>query len=145
MNNNRNEIAENVERYIEEAEAFKARFGTGKKFMITYVYDDLSIFDWWNDYLSLSQLKQMQKFLETAEKLGYNGYVCFKVGAKHCSNGMWAYKRESTEGHSPDGECLYHSFVNGRNDWDAKLANGMWAHDVTGKFDNSLKEIQSMI
>ena len=84
---------------------------------IRNVCDKLSIFDWWKDYLSLSQLKQMRSFLVTTGKLGFNGYVCFKVGSVGCSHGMWCYVKESTNGYSPDGAFLFHSFVSGENYW----------------------------
>lgn len=97
-------------------------------YRISDVYDKLGIFDWWNETLSMSQLKQMKSFLEKAIKLGFTGYACFKVGAKYCSHGMWAHKNESTDGYSPDGDCLFHSFRSGDNYWDAEL-NGVWMHD----------------
>ena len=96
-------------------------------FYISAVYDELSIFDWWNDKLSLSQLKQMKAFLQTAIKLGYKGYVCFKVGATGCSHGMWASQKESTDGYSPknDEEVLFHSFRSGDNHWGV-CHKGIW-------------------
>jgi hypothetical protein len=78
---------------------------------IRMVYDDLSIFDWWPERLTISHMKQMRTFLKEAIKLGYTGYVCFKVGASGCANGMWASKAESTNGYSPKGETLYRSFT----------------------------------
>lgn len=100
----------------------------GWSFKMDSVYEALSIFDWWNEELSLSQLKQMKKFLEQAIELGFTGYVCFKVGAKHCAHGMWAYKVESTAGCSPEGDTLYHSFRSGDNYFDMEL-DGQWMHD----------------
>lgn len=113
------------------------------KYRIADVYDELNIFDWWNDNLSKTQLKDMQKFLKEAIKLGYTGYVCFKVGATGCANGMWAYKAESTTGHSPDGACLYKSFTPAYNYWSFCTAEGEWipAHDET--FD-SIKTIAQL-
>lgn len=78
---------------------------------IRMVYNDLSIFDWWSERLTISHMKQMRTFLKEAIKLGYTGYVCFKVGASGCANGMWAHKEESKNGYSPDGDCLYRSFT----------------------------------
>ena len=95
-----------------------------KGFKIDDVYEELSIFDWWVDTLSKSRLKDMKKFLEEAIKLGYTGYVCFKVGATGCSNGMWAHKNESTDGYSPDGEFLYKSFTPAYNYWSVQTAEG---------------------
>lgn len=95
-----------------------------KRYRIDDVYEELSIFDWWNEHLSLSQLKDMRKFLKEAIKLGYTGYVCFKVGATGCANGMWAHKAESTDGYSPKGEFLYKSFTPSYNYWSIKAADG---------------------
>lgn len=75
------------------------------------VYDDLSIFDWWKDRLTVSQMKQMRTFLKLAIKLGYDGYVCFKVGASGCANGMWAAKEPTTNGYSPNCDTIFRSFT----------------------------------
>lgn len=120
---------------------------SGKKvFKMSAVCDELSIFDWWNDTLSISQLKQMRTFLQQAIKLGFTGYVCFKVGASGCSHGMWAHKTESTDGYSPDGDCLFHSFRSGDNYFDMQL-NGVWMHDKYATEENpcpdfTLKQIK---
>ena len=123
-------------RYYElDAEAHKrfSRRGWGdnetKQFKISAVFEELSIFDWWNETLSMGQLKQMQKFLTQAIKLGFEGYVCFKVGATGCSHGMWAHKEESTNGYSPDGDVLFHSFRNGDNYFDMEI-DGKWMRDI---------------
>lgn len=156
---NANEILKNVNACIAELEeanrtggcnwdrmSYKGWTTNNKVFRIDAVYDELSIFDWWNETLSMSQLKQMQNFLTTAIKLGYTGYVCFKVGAKYCSHGMWAHKNESTDGYSPDGACLYHSFRSGDNYYDVKFDNGNWAHDLNeDKSDFTLKEVKAML
>lgn len=75
------------------------------------VCDDLSIFDWWPERLSITHMKQMRSFLKEAIKLGYTGYVCFKVGASGCANGMWAHKEPTTTGYSPDCDAIYRSFT----------------------------------
>lgn len=153
MKKNAQEILNNVNECIEELERAKEYYDydpyritligyTSKAFRMRSVCEELSIFDWWNDNLSLSQLKQMRTFLKTAISLGFTGYVCFKVGAKYCANGMWAYKEESTTGYSPDGDALYHSFISGENYYEAKL-NGVWLHDkYDGKFRFTLAEIK---
>ena len=82
------------------------------------VCGELSIFDWWVDELSISRLKEMRKFLKEAIKLGYTGYVCFKVGAEGCANGMWAHKNPTTNWYSPKGDFLYKSFTPSYNYWD---------------------------
>lgn len=154
---NNAEVLKNIEEMLKEAEETKRTeeyYPNGwyrswnkktrtvyKKWKIWDVCDKLGIFDWWNEYLSVSQLKQMKTFLETAAKLGFNGYVCFKVGATGCSHGMWAHKAESTNGYSPDGECLHHSFRTGDNYWDYCDANDKWmATDEKWKF--TLKEVK---
>ena len=117
-------------------------------FKINAVYSELSIFDWWNETLSLSQLKQMKKFVETAIKLGFNGYVCFKVGAAGCAHGMWAHKEESANGYSPDCDTLYHSFRSGDNYWDVEL-NGKWMRDIIPSAEYrcqfTLKEVKDVL
>ena len=85
---------------------------------------ELSIFDWWVDDLTLSRLKEMRTFLREAIKLGYTGYVCFKVGATGCANGMWANKLPTTNGYSPDGcDFLYRSFTPDYTYWDITYAD----------------------
>ena len=92
-------------------ERLEKRIEQGVSLPINMVYDELSIFDWWPERLTVSHMKQMRTFLKAAIKLGYKGYVCFKVGASGCANGMWAAKAESTDGHSPKGETMYRSFT----------------------------------
>lgn len=107
---------------------------TGRnKYRMEDVCKELSIFDWWVDYLSQNRLKQMRAFLKKAISLGYRGYVCFKVGAAGCANGMWAHKESSTNGYSPDGECLYRSFTPSYVSWDAKLADNSWVSNHEGE------------
>ena len=122
-----------------------ANYRTGKTryvFKMDAVYEELSIFDWWNDTLSMSQLKKMKKFLKEAIKLGFTGYVCFKVGATGCSNGMWAHKELSTDGCSPkEGACLYHSFTPDYNEYEVNLGNG-WIYGRTFK---TAKELEKFI
>lgn len=144
MKCNRLEVLENVEKRIKEAEEHNARYPYWKKqFPMREVCDELSIFDWWVDDLSLSRLKQMKSFLELAGKYGYNGYVCFKVGATGCANGMWAHKQESTDGYSPDGECLYRSFTPAYVSYDAELADGKWLSEKLGTHDITLKMLKA--
>ena len=115
-------------------------YRTGKRkyaFKIDEIFDEVGIFDWWGDTLSVSQLKQMRAFLEQAHKLGFDGYVCFKVGAVGCSHGMWAHKNDSTTGYSPEGDCLFHSFRSGDCYWDM-YHNGQWMHEkeTDGRHDH---------
>ena len=142
---NAKEVLANVVAMIAEGEEYNAENRRNRRWRIYSVCNELSIFDWWNEYLSVSQLKEMRRFLETAITMGYTGYVCFKVGAKYCANGMWAHKQESEDGYSPDGECLYHSFVSGANDWDIKLADGTWLHDRDGRCNHSLREVKAAL
>ena len=107
------------------------------------IYDDLSIFDWWPERLNVNHMKQMRAFLKEAIKLGYTGYVCFKVGASGCANGMWAHKEESTNGYSPEGDCLYRSFTPDYTYWQVKV-NNRWLpgdnryNEIKNKFDLEL-------
>ena len=114
---NAQQVLDNVNAYIEELEDRPWQRG-----LITRpVCDELGIFDWWTERLSRSQLKAMRTFLNQAIKMGFDGYVCFKVGAKYCASGMWAYKAESEDGYSPAGDFLYRSFYSTGNYWDAQI------------------------
>ena len=114
-----------VDEYINELEDEKEKRGRAGRLLIKKVYDELSIFDWWNEYLSLTQLQDMQKFLREAIKLGYTGYVCFKVGATGCAKGMWANTEPTTTGYSPNGcAFLYKSFTPAYNYWTAYDKDG---------------------
>ena len=136
MGLNAEEVLEQVERLIEQ----------GGRYRITNVFHILSIFDWWNDYLSQTQLKDMRKFLKEAIKLGYTGYVCFKVGATGCANGMWAHKKESETGYSPDGECLYKSFTPAYNYWQVKTEDERWIPE-DNDYDSikTIKQLEKML
>ena len=138
---NAQEVLKNVEAMIIALENQNGRrYGYRPCYRIASVCDELNIFDWWNENLSKSQLQDMKKFLKEAIKLGYTGYVCFKVGATGCANGMWAYKEESTTGHSPDGETLYKSFTPAYNEWSFKNADGEWTHEI-----KTIKELEARI
>lgn len=113
------------------------------------VFDDLSIFDWWRNKLSLTQLKQMRTFLKEAIKLGYTGYVCFKVGATGCANGMWASKEPTTNGYSPKCDFIYRSFTPDYTCWE-QYTKGKSLRERLGReediktireFEKILKEI----
>ncbi len=120
-NHNAAQVLENVNRYIEELSRY------GEKARIRSVCNDLSIFDWWPEYIGITGLKAMRSFLTNAIKMGFDGYVCFKVGAKGCASGMWAYKSQSKDGYSPDdGPCLYRSFYSSGNYYDARDDKGYW-------------------
>ncbi len=110
------------------------------------IYDELSIFDWWPERLNLNHMKQMRTFLKEAIKLGYTGYVCFKVGASGCANGMWACKEESKNGYSPDGETIYRSFTPDYTYYSAKNKEGKWfpAEDTDGNPYDSCKTTKQL-
>ena len=76
----------------------------------------------------------MRTFLKEAIKLGYKGYVCFKVGASGCANGMWAYKAETTNGYSPDGDAIYRSFTPDYTYW-SFCKDGKWFPE-DGEYDS---------
>jgi hypothetical protein len=151
---NANEVLDNINKCMAELEELKGKYpltdyryirkGWGSdatySFRMRAVCKELSIFDWWNDKLSLSQLKQMAAFVKTAIKLGFTGYVCFKVGAVGCSHGMWAAKEESLDGWSPKCDTLFHSFRCDENYWDVCL-NNEWQR----RCDLSLKDVKNII
>ena len=133
-------VLSEVNKLIEEYEAKKAEFNAMhrnywhkprmKGYRMDDVYARLSIFDWWTDTLSYSHLRDMRTFLREAIKLGFTGYVCFKVGASGCANGMWAHKKDSEDGFSPDGDFLYRSFTPDYTCWDFCVGGKMaYAHD----------------
>jgi len=90
------------------------------------VYDKLSIFDWWKDRLTRSDLNNMRRFLEVGIELGFTGYCCFKVGVTGCANGMWVHVHESEEGYSPRGACLYRSFTPAYTYWSFCTEEDEW-------------------
>ena len=118
---NAQQVLSNVEIMLDEMDN-----GNVKRYRIDDVFEDLGIFDWWEDYLSKKQLQDMRKFLSEAIKLGFIGHVCFKVGACDCANGMWACKEESTTGYSPEGAMLYKSFAPDYNYWSWRDDEGNW-------------------
>ena len=99
-------------------------------------YNEFSIFDWWPQYLTKSKLQEMRQFLREAIKLGYEGYVCFKVGATGCANGMWAHTELETDGgYSPNNcPCLFRSFTPAYRYWDVTDKDGNW--DFEGKYES---------
>jgi len=102
------------------------------------VYSELSIFDWWIYTLSVSNMKKMRIFLKEAIRLGFDGYVCFKLGASGCANGMWAYKEESTDGYSPDGDFIYRSFSPDYTYWSFSINGTIFPSANEGGY-NSLR------
>lgn len=111
--------------------------GIGVRRGMREVCEPLSIFDWWRERLSVTAMKEMRTFLRTAKSLGFDGYVCFKVGAEGCASGMWAYKSESTDGYSPKGcEFLYRSFQCKNNYWDVISADYEHLTDDMPRYDS---------
>lgn len=124
-------------------ERLEAMIEDGCSRPIRMVYDELSIFDWWPERLTLTHMKQMRAFLREAVKLGYDGYVCFKVGASGCANGMWAHKKETTNGYSPDGEAIYRSFTPDYTEYSFCDKNGNWHQEYknTKELEQALASI----
>lgn len=110
----------------------EARIAENRAFLIKDVCEELSIFDWWPEKLSRNRLNAMRNFLKEAIKLGYTGYVCFKVGATGCATSMWAAVNESEDGYSPKGPTLYRSFTPAYVYWDVTDKDGNW--DWEGKY-----------
>ena len=131
-------VLENIEEMLENCDKYGYR--------IRDVYDKLSIFDWWPERLKKTHLMQMRQFCKTAIKMGYTGYVCFKVGATGCANGMWAHKEESLDGYSPDGDFIYRSFTPEYTYWDASI-NDVFASSTCTHYDSisNAKELREAI
>ena len=125
------EVLKRVELKIEQMEE-----GTVRRLKISDYCNEFSIFDWWPEYLTKSKLYEMRTFLKEAIKLGYEGYVCFKVGATGCANGMWAHTElETDEGYSPNGcPVLFRSFTPAYTYWDVTDKTGDW--DFEGKYED---------
>jgi hypothetical protein len=87
----------------------------------------------------------MRKFLKEAIKLSYTGYVCFKVGATGCSNGMWAHTTETNDGYSPDSDFLYKSFTPEYNYWQISKNNVAYPNGETFDSLTTIKELESYI
>ena len=97
----------------------------GVKWKISNVYSQLSIFDWWPEYISPTRLNQMRNFLQDAISIGCDKYCCFKVGASGCANGMWASDKATSDGYSPKGgKTLYRSFTPDYTYYDIDLGDG---------------------
>lgn len=141
---NAKQVLIEVEKYIEQLE--KEENPNNRKLYIDDVCDELSIFDWWKDWLTISNLKDMKRFLKQSIKLGFKGYVFFKVGIKGCTNGMWAQKKESITGLSPDGPYLYKTFVDGSDYWLISLdgENYLRGKDNDISID-TIKEVKQII
>lgn len=138
----------NAQDVLERVEEFLSRPQTKFRLDDPEVFKPLSIFDWWPEYLTKSKLQEMRQFLREAIKLGYTGYVCFKVGAKGCANGMWAHVEECTpEGYSPDGPCLFRSFTPSYRYWSVTDKNGKWDFDPLHRYDSckTIKQLEAFI
>lgn len=111
------------------------------------VCDELSIFDWWTERLSVSQMKQMRTFLKNAIRLGYKGYVCFKVGASGCANGMWAHTEPTTDGYSPDSDYLYRSFSPDYTYWVASIGDKNYPSLDDNTYDSckTVKQLEKLL
>ena len=114
---------------------------------IDVVYDDLSIFDWWPEKLTITHMKQMRTFLKEAIKLVYTGYVCFKVGAHGCANGMWAHKEETKDGYSPKGDFIYRSFTPDYTNWQAKINDKNYPEATGAEWDSckTAKQLETIL
>lgn len=137
-----NAILKTVNEMIDKAELYKEENGKPLRYRIDDVYSELGIFDWWNDYLSVSQLKQMRMFLENAISRGFTGYAGFKVGASGCANGMWATVKESEDGYTPDGATLYRSFTPDYTIWAISFDGENWQGNTV---DTKLSDIDRII
>ena len=126
-----NEVLPLAKKYLDDIENERTPFGSVS---IQEVYEDLSIFDWFKEDLTKSDLKDMIRFMNEAIKLGYTGEVSFKVGAAGCANGMWAY-------HEDDDDCLYKSFTPSYNYW-SFCVDGIFYPE--GEYFDSIKSIRDL-
>ena len=140
-------VAKELEEHIVELEKDIRKYNCRLGLRIRDVYKELSIFDWWKEELSLTDLKNMYSFITTAMDLGFRGYVCFKVGASGCANGMWCHKDVSTDGYSPDGDFIYRSFTPDYTEWDAMINDVLIMSNSGEKLTlrNLKKKLKSMM
>lgn len=135
---NAKEVLKNLEERIEELK--NAPFKNC--FYITTVCNELNIFDWFQNTIALNKLMDMKKFLKESIKLGFDGYVCFKVGSTGCANGMWAHKENSTDGYSPSGDYIYKSFTPDYNCWQIRINDITYPSRQTNEEFNKCKTIK---
>lgn len=138
-NKNAQVVLNNVNEILDELECEKRR-----NVRILDVCNQLSIFDWWKDRLTVADLNNMRRFLEVAIELGFTGYVCFKVGVTGCANGMWAHVHESEDGYSPKGACLYRSFTPAYTYWSFCTEDGDWIPNHKEDVYDKLKTIKDL-
>lgn len=131
---NAQQVLDNLNALIAEVENMD-KYSRRYRLATRQLCNELSIFDWWTERMSLSQLKAMRTFLNQAVKMGFTGYVCFKVGAKYCASGMWAYRAESEDGFSPAGDFLYRSFYSAGNYWDAQIDGEFVTESTDSRWD----------
>lgn len=133
-------VKEHINEMENDIRKYNCRFGLE----IRKVYKELSIFDWWKNSLSLTDLKNMYSFLNNAIDLGYDGYVCFKVGVTGCTNGMWAHKELSTNGYSPDTDFIFRSFTPEYVEWDGEI-NGELLSTKYKKNGFKIRELKKIL
>ena len=137
-------VLDNVNKYIDILTE-KKNYQKNPTVRTRDVCDELSIFDWWVDVLSITRLLDMKKFLEEAIKLGFTGYVCFKVGATGCANGMWAHTAPTTNGYSPNGrDYIYKSFTPAYNYWDICYADNTTLAKKTGRCYDEITSVRTL-
>ena len=148
-----NQVLRNLEWILKEMDGLAPSRGRGRivrkcgrpAVRTEKVWEELGIFDWWDDGLTKSQLREMERFLKRAIKLGYTGLVRFVLGAKGCSHGMWAYKIETSSEWSQESECLFHSFRNGDNYYSVKLKEGWLLNAAGTPAELNLKQLKSVL
>lgn len=133
-------VKEHINEMENDIKKYNCRFGLE----IRKVYKELSIFDWWKNSLSLTDLKNMYSFLNNAIDLGFDGYVCFKVGVTGCANGMWAHKGLSTDGYSPDTDFIFRSFTPEYVEWDGEI-NGKLLSTKYNKDGFKIRELKKIL
>ncbi len=116
-------------------------------------YDDKKYYDKYRvkNYIALERserqritktmLKEMKKFLEKAQKMGFRGKVRFRNGY---DNGMWASTRDYDQAtvEATKGQIvLYHSFETDSNYWQLLNEKG----NRIGNTCNTEKEIKELV
>lgn len=140
------EVLKNLAPIIADLESQKNGWNKQPKVRCRDVCSQLGIFDWFPETLSISRLKDMQRFLLEAKKLGFNGYCCFKVGEEGTASGKWAYTEDTTDGYSPRNcPCVFESFYANKNYWQvSKDSNTFYPSGANFKSITTLKGVEKV-
>lgn len=112
---------------------------------ISSVADSMNITKWSPNvrYLTLTNARQMRVFLREARYLEIGGYAAFQIQLLHGNLiTMWAYRFESLDGRTPEGQYLYRKYSASGTYWD--ITNNKGDVPVPGRRFNALRTIKDL-